>query len=125
MVWGESVAMAGKKAGFWTYLALGVTLAGAYACVMSPPATSSRPDPEASARGACRLAAPDAMNDPGSVEFDPSDTWSVMQTTPSEWQVTLGLRATNAFGALVWGLFVCTVRKSGSTLTVTDFRQVN
>mgnify|MGYP000193254580 FL=1 len=66
------------------------------------------------AKGTCRIAVPQALNDPGSVEFEPSDTWTVKLGTDHRHVVHMGLRAKNAFNATIYAEFDCLVEDRGT-----------
>jgi hypothetical protein len=68
------------------------------------------------ARSICRIAVPQAMNDPDSVEFLPDDTWTVTLGADHRHVVRLALRAKNAFNATVLGEFDCFVEDRGEEL---------
>jgi hypothetical protein len=115
--------MAVKKMGFtgavvWS-LILGSLLIWSIEASKAKKATPEVPrkvgegDPALSAKGMCRYSVPQVMNDPSSVELEPSDTWVAEDAGDGLWRVTLGLRARNAFNALTYGTFVCTVRDEG------------
>lgn len=65
------------------------------------------------ARGVCRAAVPLALNDPDSVEFLPSSTWTVTLGADHRHVVRLGLRAKNVFNATIPAEFDCYVEDRG------------
>ena len=67
-------------------------------------------DLKLSARGACRIALENSLNDPGSAEWEPGYTWLVVVTGPDLVHVEPVLRAKNGFGALMKIRVMCDAR---------------
>jgi len=70
---------------------------------------------------ACKSYMKDSLNDPGSAEFDtPVVTPATNNAGGSgvSFNVRMSLRAKNAFGALVGGITLCTVEKTGDNYRV-------
>jgi hypothetical protein len=74
-------------------------------------------------RGACREAVRQSLNDPGSAEWEPSDTWLAYTTSNDTVHIEPRLRAKNGFGALVYGEYVCEATLSGGQWTFTVLEQ--
>lgn len=81
-------------------------------------------DVEMLAKGICKIAVPGAMNDPDSVEFLPSDTWTVTLGADHQHVVRLGLRAKNAFNATILVEVDCWVEDRGEEIEALRVVQV-
>jgi hypothetical protein len=88
------------------------------------PRVKGEGDVALSAKGACRIAIPQVMNDPDSVDFEPSDTWAVTLGEDHKHVVRVGLRARNAFNALMYAEFDCYVEDRGEDWIVDSVVQV-
>jgi hypothetical protein len=61
------------------------------------------------ARFACKSFTKPRLNDPDSAEFEPHRTFPIEERPDKVYEVVVQLRARNAFNALMYGEFDCTV----------------
>lgn len=80
-------------------------------------------DPSASARGACILFIKRKLHDPGSAEFEHSETARVSQNG-SQWTVQRAVRAKNAFNATRKSVFECVMRDEGDSWTAISVKEL-
>lgn len=76
------------------------------------------------AKGACRIAIKDALNDPYSAKFDPSDAWTIREEPDGVLLVRPRLRAKNGFGAYAYSAMDCRVREEGENIRVIGIKQI-
>jgi len=86
------------------------------------PKKMTEEEKEDAAIGACEFFVQHSLNDPGSADFDHSSTFSV-KNVKGVYHVTLGLRARNAYNALVWGQYDCEVIQAGDSWLPLKIRQ--
>lgn len=65
------------------------------------------------AAAVCQTSITDALNDPGSADFDPLHTWRLTENSDTVWTVYPTLRAKNAFGAMIHTGFACQIQLTG------------
>lgn len=121
----------------WVFLGLlALGIASVFNSALSPKhaAVTTLPEPEVKhvpteaertdgAKSACMWFVQHSLNDPSSADFDGSDSFSVKKTKDGVYHVRLGVRARNAFNALVWGQYDCEVLPAGDSWIPLKVRQ--
>lgn len=94
------------------------------AAELATQAAQAEEDKLLSARGACRTALEQTLNDPGSAEWFPGYEWTVTRIDAEVIEVEPRLRAKNAFGALMLSRFWCRVREEGDNWRLIQLDQI-
>lgn len=89
------------------------------------PTTSPAEERRGGARYACKTFSAQLAKDPSSVEFDRNDTFTFSEKPNGVMVVTFGMRANNSFGALMHGLYACTIKLTDGNWTLVSVNQIN
>jgi hypothetical protein len=121
----------------WVWIGVAVIVAGFWVAsrfdgvsgdalpVATVPRQPGEGDIAQSAKALCRIAVPQAMNDPGSVEFVNEGQWPVTIGEDHRHVVRMTLRAKNAFNALILVEMDCLVEDRGTEWEAIRVTQVS
>lgn len=121
----------------WVWIVVAVIVAGFWVASQldgggggAPPVASVARSPgegdiAQSAKALCRIAVPEAMNDPDSVEFVDQENWLVTIGEDHRHVVRMRLRAKNAFNATILVEMDCLVEDRGTEWEAISVTQVS